>query len=360
MNRTEGRRRTTPIGRRSFLRQGSLGVLGAGLAAAGASPPAGADDAPKSRLAWVTHAGATDAQGAGHPEVVRQMVDRAVRELTGKDALGEAWRAFVSPDDVVGIKVTTAGGATLSTQPCVVQAIVAGLVAAGVKENNIIIWERFSRELPKCGYTLNDSDEGVRCYGTDKGLYDPSQKREADAWRELLKPYYTSEATPVADREAQFSRILTDEITALINVPVMKDHLMAGMTCAMKNHYGSILTPAILHPNYCDPYIAELNATEPIRGKTRLVVVDGLRSVYRGGPRATAKWLWRPNGILASTDPVAVDATALRLLEAKRQEVGMDPIGDRARHVATAARIGLGTNDPGRIEVREVELEAPA
>ena len=348
------------MGRRSFLQQGSLGVLGAGLAAAGASPPAGADDAPKSRLAWVTHAGATDAQGAGQPEVVRQMVDRAVRELTGKDALGEAWRQFVSPEDVVGIKVTTAGGATLSTQPCVVKAIVAGLVAAGVKENRIIIWERFSRGLPQCGYTLNDSDEGVRCYGTDKGLYDPSQKRKADQWRELLKPYYTSEATPVADREAQFSRILTDEITALINVPVIKDHLLAGMTCAMKNHYGSILTPAILHPNYCDPYIAELNATEPIRGKTRLVVVDGLRSVYRGGPRATAKWLWRPNGILASTDPVAVDATALRLLEAKRQEVGMDPIGDRARHVATAARIGLGTNDPARIEVREVELEAPA
>lgn len=346
------------MARRAFLQKGSLGLLGAGLATvleppvASGQQAAGGPATAKSKLVMVKHAEATDDRGAGHPDIVKGMVDRAIREMSGKDSLGDAWREFVSPDDVVGIKVTMAGGQRLSTQPCVVRAIVAGLTAAGVKENNIIIHDASSNGLPKCGFALNDSDQGVRCYGTNRGQDVVGKNGAGDAW----KQFYSDKPVPVADRQAYFSRIVTDEITALINVPVIKDHILAGMTCAMKNYYGSIMNPSELHRDYCNPYIAELNAAPPIKGKTRLIVVDGLRSVYNGGPRDNPKWRWRPNAVWMSTDPVAVDSTALRILEDKRKKAGLRPIAQRAKHVETAAKIGLGTNDPAQIDLREIDV----
>jgi len=100
--------------------------------------------------------------------------------------------------------------------------------------------------------------------------------------------------------------------------------------------------------------------TAPIKDKTRLILVDGLRALYHGGPRDNPKCRWRQNSIVAGTDPVAVDALALRIIEEKRRAEGMDPIGDKARHVATAAKMGLGTNDPSAIDFRAIDLAAEA
>ena len=73
----------------------------------------------------------------------------------------------------------------------------------------------------------------------------------------------------------------------------------------MKNHYGSILNPSDLHGNECDPYLGALNAADLIKNKSRLILVDGLRGIYNGGPRDKPQWRWQPNCIMAGTDPVA-------------------------------------------------------
>jgi len=346
------------IDRRTFLRTGSLGLAGASAASWLAQKPATAQQAPKTRLVTVKHANATDQRGAGDPALVRQMVDRAILELTGKDSLAEAWRTFVSPDDVVGIKLNLRAGKYLSTQSCVTDAIIAGLTAAGVPENNIIAWDAWTREFPRAGYTLNTSGQGVRYYASDKGREAPKGQRGRDGSREYLEPFYAAETVPIGDQKVQFTKILTEEITALINVPLIKDHSIAGVTCSMKNHYGSILKPRELHGNSCDPYLAELNAAPPIRDKTRLILVDGLRGIYNGGPYDKPQWRWRPNCIIAGTDTVAVDALALRILEEKRKQENMPPIGERAKHVATAAKIGLGTNKLDEVDHREIDLGA--
>ena len=230
------------------------------------------------------------------------MVDRAILELTGKDSLADAWRTFVSPDDVVGIKLNLRAGRYLSTQTCVTDAIVAGLTAAGVPENNIIAWDAWTKEFPRAGYTLNTSAQGVRYYASDKGTEAPKGQEGRNASREYLEPFYTAETVPVGDQKVQFTKILTEEITALINVPLIKDHSVAGVTCSMKNHYGSILKPRELHGDSCNPYLAELNAAAPIRDKTRLILVDGLRGIYNGGPYDKPQWRWRQNCIIAGTD----------------------------------------------------------
>jgi hypothetical protein len=66
---------------------------------------------------------------------------------------------------------------------------------------------------------------------------------------------------------------------------------------------------------------------------------------------------WPYGGFLASTDPVAVDAVARQVLEARRREVGLPPLAAEGRepaHIAAAARLGLGVADLARIERTEV------
>jgi len=341
------------IARRGFIRRGSVSLAGAGLAAIFGGRDVAGQSAQKSKLVMVRHDGATDEQGAGSPDIVKRMVDRSIRELTGKDSMRDAWREFVAPDDVVGLKINLRGGRRLSTQPCVVDAIVDGLLEAGVKRNSIIVWDAENREFRRAGYTINDSEDGVRYYGVDRGSKRP---RDRQAARAALKPFYSSEPVMVADKEVYFSKILAEEITALINVPMIKDHRLSGVTVSMKNHFGSILNPSDLHPNCCDPYLAELNATDPIKSKTRLIVVDALRALYDGGPRDNPRGRWRQNSIIAGTDTVAIDSVGLRIIEEKRKQNGLVPLGDRARHVATAAKIGLGTNDPAQIDLREIDI----
>ena len=338
--------------RRAFLRRSSVPLLGLGLAAL--PGVAQAADA-RNRLVMVKHAEATDERGAGRPDIVKAMVDRAMRELTGKDSLADAWREVVSPDDVVGLKINVRAGRNLSTQPCVVDAIVAGLTAAGVKPGKIIVWDAWTHELIRAGYAINMSGEGVRYYATEKGRETPAGKKAQTAAKESLKEYYLSEPVEVAGQGVYFSKILAEEITALINVPLIKDHSVAGVTCSMKNHYGSILNPRVLHSGHCNPGIAALNAAALIKEKTRLILVDGLRALYNGGPHDKPRWRWRQNCVVAGTDPVAVDTLAMKIVEEKRAEDGMQPVAPFAKYIETAAEMGLGTNDLGQVDLREIQ-----
>ena len=89
------------------------------------------------------------------------------------------------------------------------------------------------------------SDTGIRCLATSDGIgYDESFAIDVGK-----------------SRQVYLSSILTKMCTYLINVPVLKDHSIAGVTLSMKNHYGTIDNPGSLHgPTYsCNPYIPALN-----------------------------------------------------------------------------------------------------
>jgi uncharacterized protein (DUF362 family) len=334
------------MGRRTFLQAGAMGLAGAALATFVPNGKAAAQEKDKtSRLVVIKHADATDNEFVGKPDIVKHMVDRVVCELSGKDSVPDAWRTFIQPTDVVGMKVNAAGAGVIWTQPCVVAAIIQGLVAAGVDENNILVWDRSDSSLTDVGYKINDTKNGARCYGTDHA-------RQISAAAEI----HESNGVAVADKQVFFSKIVTNEITALINVPVVKDHVIAGITCAMKNHFGSIRNPKDLHPNGCDRYLGALNAAPPIKDKTRLIIVDGLTALFNGGPRGKAEWRWHLNCILASCDPVATDAWAQRTIEQKRAEKGLSAVGDRAKYIASAAQMGLGVDDLSRVDLIEKDL----
>jgi uncharacterized protein (DUF362 family) len=111
-----------------------------------------------------------------------------------------------------------------------------------------------------------------------------------------------------------------------------------------------------MHANRGDPQIAELYASPVISGKVRLQVCDALQAICDGGP--WGKPQLEPRCLLLSTDPVAMDAYVLAMIDAGRRQHGLAPIAPRARYLETAACRGLGTNDPESIDVMGSRGEA--
>ena len=259
----------------------------------------------------------------------------AIKAFTDKGTEEEAWKSIfpsLAKDDIVGIKINTLF--LLSSHSEVVDAIVKNLVAIGVPENNIIIWDKSDYDLRKAGYQINRSDSGVRCFGTN-GDYD----------NQIFK---------IGGQSRQLSKILTQTCTHLINVPVLKDHSISGVTFSMKNHYGSVDNPGALHGNNCDPYIADLNNTDPIKAKTRLIVMDASVGIYIGGPDGGPQFQY--NSLILGQDPVALDYQCLQIINAERQKHGIPAVAN-ATHIQTAANLGLGTMNPNEMRVIQLNVQ---
>lgn len=272
--------------------------------------------------------------GKVNEEKTFRAISRSISILTGAETEQGAWRSLFRQDDRVGIKVNTLSGSRLSTHPGVVQAIVKGLIIAGVKAENILVWDRMTEELRRAGFHVSKGG-GVRCFGTDLVGYEP-------------RPDFAGSIGSC------FSRILTEFCTAIVNVPVLKDHDLAGVTLGMKNFYGAIHNPNKYHDNGCSPYVADLNSHPAIRTKLRLIVCDGLIALCHGGPAYKEKWAWDYRGLLISLDPVALDRTGTQIIERRRKEVGLQSLGESGRepkYIDEAGRLGLGVSDSDKIEI---------
>ena len=270
-----------------------------------------------------------------HAQLLRKLLDASVQRITDAPDAVSGWRKLFRPQDRVGIKVNTLG---LSTQPAVVDAVVRGLLSADVPAENIIIWDRFDVELSGAGFTLNKSGAGVRCYGTDAERIGSGYQRSIESSGQI---------------GSCFSKIVAEQVNALVCVPVLKDHNLAGVSLGMKNFFGAIHNPNKYHDDNCDPFVTDVIAHRFIAPKWRLTVCDATRAQYSAGPAAHPGFAWRFGGLIVSNDFVAADAVAADLLEAKRKENGLKSLTEERRpskHITTAGARGLGVADLDRIE----------
>jgi hypothetical protein len=142
---------------------------------------------------------------------------------------------------------------------------------------------------------------------------------------------------------------------ALINIPILKVHADgAGMSFALKNHYGTFDRPYDYHHERMPGGISELNALPPIADRQRLIIGDALRVVKQGWSEAV-----QGNSIFMGFDPVALDTVGLQVIRELLVAEGLDPRPSEALAapwIASSAQLGVGTNDPAHIELREVTL----
>jgi len=124
----------------------------------------------------------------------------------------------------------------------------------------------------------------------------------------------------------------------------------------MKNWYGVIHNPNKYHDQQCDPYVADVMRHPFIADKIRLTVLDGVLAQCHGGPGFRPDMLFDLHRLAVSTDPVAGDLWAWRVIDAERVRLGLPTLADAGRpprFIATAAGYGLGVGDPTAL--REVE-----
>jgi uncharacterized protein (DUF362 family) len=345
-------RRTT---RREFLHETTAGagalaglllLPGAAACAPDAAPAPAPDAAParapgdsKPRVAYVRSAKIRGEGGAIVADVAERLVNRAVRLATGADDDAAGWKALFAARERVLLKLNCLSP-RLSPRPEIVLAIVKGLRSAGVEPERILLLDRTERELRRAGFSPDDPPEGAHIVATDM----------------LPETGYERDITFSGEIGSCFTRVLTRGSDALINVGVLKDHSLSGVSAGLKNLYGLIHNPNKYHDHACDPYVADVAAAEPVRSRLRLTIVDALTAQCEGGPAFVERWAWPENGVLASTDPVALDRVAWDRLEAVRRERDLPALRGTPREprwIRTAASRGLGVDDPDRFRLIE-------
>ena len=306
-------------------------------------------------------------------QVVRSMLSAGMKGLTGASSDRDAWSSFIATDDVVGIKVNCSGAPRVMSSPEVVGGIVANLVELGVPPNNIYIYERFQDQLDAVHYEKSvpagvQIQAAEHARGSIRG-YDPSTFVEVNFFGE-------------DDTRSYVMKLVSQKLTKIINVPNLKEHQAAGVTGCLKNAaYGNFSNVARSHRNEISntySFIGTLGAVEPVRSRTVLNIMDGLRGVWHAGPFSENKrFRFYPKQIMFGTDPVAMDRLLIEIIEEKRKEEHAPSIFDRSPghvrtfgktdpnfnafvrepgHVEYASRLGLGVYDIDKIKLKAIVL----
>jgi len=265
--------------------------------------------------------------------ITQKLVDQAVMTVTGKGDVAKAWGALVQPNEKVAIKFNGLFRRA-ATHAEIVHAVTAGLMAAGVKPENIFVYDRADKDMKTAGLTINREGSTPRIFGT-------GNDRSAERFK----------AGAVGSR---LSNILM-RADCLINLPILKTHVRCGTTGALKNHLGTIDNASAYHSDFRN--LCALSALPAIRDKTRLCLCDGLYGQYDKGPEHDPRTKWDYCGVIASTDPIALDSTLADILRAKRKEKGLSP--DSVKEIAYIAHgetIGLGFANPNKMKRVEVEV----
>ena len=229
-----------------------------------------------------------------NPEVIQRMLDEAVTTLFGEKDPIEAWKHIIQPSDTVGVK--TNAWNYLPTGAAIEGAVKRRVMEAGVPEDRIGVKDRG---------VLND--------------------------------------------------LLFQKATVLINARPARVHYWSGMGSCIKNYIMFVPKPSEYHGDACAD-LATIWSLPLVKGKTKLNILSMLTPQYHNvGPRGfNESYLWPYRGIIVGQDPVAVDATGYRIIQAKRREVfGEDrPLETSAHHIVLAGtRHNLGRSDPADIDL---------
>jgi hypothetical protein len=368
--------RSRKTSRRQILRDSLAAVALAAAPAKAAATKLGIPGPYPGRVVAVSHPGVL-VSGAYQAEPVREMMRRGMTELTGADGWADAWRAFFEPGDVVAIKVCPVGGRYLCSDALVLHEIIAGLLEAGVRRPDIVVYNRYRREtyqagihqwLPE-GIKLTWASEAYNKIQQDIGGYDP------DVFIELALAVPGQDIREERVRRSYVARVLTRQVNKVINLPVLKHHQASGVTIALKNlSHGFVNNVERSHATYTlnatGTFIPAVVSQPVFREKVVLHIVDGVRAQYHGGPGGVRQFMWEHKTMYFGTDPVALDKVGWKVLDEERAKHGLAPIAlskpdayshflnCQVEHIELAGALGLGEFDDAKIDVRRIALGA--
>jgi uncharacterized protein (DUF362 family) len=286
----------SPLDRREWLlRLLRLGGLGAGAAGFGAWLST-RSRRPEERAALTLNRSFLVPPDPRYPEMAiiqgpdpRQLVRRAFEEMGGI-------RRFISRGDVVVIKPNIAWDRApeqaATTNPDVVAEAVRLCAEAGAAK--IIVTDVSCNDPRRC-FARSGIAAAARAAGAEVILPEARKFQEVNLRGEVLTDWPVFEPFLAADK--------------MLNVPIAKHHSLTGVTLGMKNWYG-ILGGA---RNRLHQRINESLADLADFMKPTLTLLDAYRVLLRNGPTGgDLADVALKRTLVASTDPVAVDAYAAK------------------------------------------------
>ena len=291
--------------------------------------------------------------------VIQGMIDRGVAQLTGKPDATTAWQSLVSTDDVVGIKVYTKSGGVTGTRMPVVEAVIEGLLQAGLAPGQIIVWDKRLEYLRAAGYLELADRYGIRLEGSAEKGYDESTFYDTAlvgklVWGDLE---FGRKGKSVG-RRSFVSKLITEDITRFISIAPLLNHYQAGVA----GHIYSLALGSAdntyrfeaskTHLNIAAP---ELYAMEILGDRVALNIVDALICQYQGERQSLLHYSSILNELRLSRDPVALDVLSIRELEKQRKIAELPLQKPDMELYYNAGLLQLGTFDPKKVEVERIE-----
>jgi uncharacterized protein (DUF362 family)/ferredoxin len=262
-----------------------------------------------------------------------EQVYDAVRR--GIDLLGGISN-FVKPNEKIVMKPNVLIGSNpdkcVTTHPAVLKETGRLLLEAGAKVG-------YGDSSAFGGCESNMRSAGLKQVGEELGL----TLADFDHGREV------SHKTALLNKKFVIANGIL-EVDGVISLPKLKTHGLVRFTGAIKNQFGCI--PGILkgqfHVKMADPYdFATMLVDLTTYIRPRLYIMDGIMAMEGNGPRNGKPR--KMNVLLFSSDPVAMDAIACRIIALNPEFVPTSKPGEKS---------GLGTYHYENIEVVGDSIES--
>ncbi|MDR2495678.1 MAG: DUF362 domain-containing protein [Tannerellaceae bacterium] len=141
------------------------------------------------------------------------------------------------------------------------------------------------------------------------------------------------------------------EADAWINVPILKHHGGAKLSCAMKNYMGIVWDRQIFHSGDLQQYIADICTWDK---KPVLNIIDAYRMMAKNGPQGRSiADVQTPKQLLASRNIVALDTAALAVFnQFAPQKLDMAAVG----HIGHGASLKLGSTELSKLNIERIKM----
>ena len=322
--------------------------------APGEDAPLQADIGPRARVVVVRDGQATEAFKPNQ-EKIQLMVNSAITNLTERRTIREAWRSLVSTQDVVGIKVFSTPGPKSGTRPAVVAAVVKGLLSAGVPPKRIIIWDKQISDLKAAGFIDLAKTYGIRVAGSAQADYDDKVFYDAALLGNLVwGDHQFGKEGPGIGRKSFVSKLVTREITKIINISPLLNHNVAGVSGNLYSlAMGSVDNVIRFEsgPERLATAVPDIYNLPVLGDRVVLNITDSLICQYEGGERGLLHYSTVLNELRFSKDPVALDVLSMQDLDQQRKAKGAPVEKQNTELYENASLIRLGVSDLKKIQV---------
>lgn len=296
-------------------------------------------------------------------QVVNTMVSDGIKRLTGQATQAAAWRTLLpgySAGKGIAVKVNfnnadmgscSYRGNMIDALAEPVNALILGMKEMGVRAQDIWIYDAI-RPIPSIFKSkVTAVYSGVRFFNGSNTCGELATFNDDNQSSHV----YFSQSSLIY-------RLVTEAImnaSYLINVPIIKDHGISGVSLGFKNHFGTLnqivksgddnlhyfICPSDPHYSTSKNPLLDIFKNPNISGKTVLTVGDALYGALENTVVNPKPWKTfnndAPNSIFLSRDPVAIDCVMMDILDAEPVYHPQRNGADNYLRLASAAGFGV-------------------